>query len=164
MIDIVLYPCPSLSDYITYQTISNDLLENAKMLASFLSSRPKIHSIAANQIGLKVPVIAMINEYKSEKPPDIFINPSIVKYKGEKVPYHKFKNSSYRAALFDGEQCLSLPGTKLRIKRYEEILVSYYDIECNYKSEWFGGFRAVMLQHNLDMLRGVYMPDHPDKY
>lgn len=63
----------------------------------------------------------------------------------------------YDQAFFDGEGCLSFPGLRVRTLRYQEIhvvdnLVQPYSFTAT-------GLPAVCIQHELDHLLGILLPD-----
>lgn len=63
--------------------------------------------------------------------------------------YHQFD--------FDGEGCLSFPDTWVRTRRYKEVLV---EENLVYPNRFVvTGFTAVVVQHELDHLNGVLLPD-----
>lgn len=64
--------------------------------------------------------------------------------------------ASYNKQLFNGEGCLSFPGVYEKTMRYQEIHVTN-DVEP--KSFIASGLFAVVIQHEIDHLRGVLLPD-----
>ena len=98
--------------------------------------------LAAPQVGVPLQVIVV------ETPDEelvILINPEIVKYAGE-----------YEVM----EGCLSLPGYRGRIKRWEKVTVKGRDRtgkEVRFKAE---GLLAQALQHEVDHINGVVYVDH----
>ena len=67
------------------------------------------------------------------------INPKIVSSSGEQ---------------FKEEGCLSVPGFLATVKRYEDVVVEYYDRLGNKIIKEARGFLAVAFQHEMDHLRG----------
>ena len=72
-------------------------------------------------------------------------NPRILQRKGE---------------LDSTEGCLSFPGVYERVKRSEEIEVSYQDEVGAVVTRWFTGVNAVAFQHELDHLDGIVFLYH----
>jgi len=65
--------------------------------------------------------------------------------------------SGYNKALFDGEGCLSYPGRYEKTFRYQEIYVTNNFVEPH--SFTATGLVAVVVQHELDHLDGILLPD-----
>lgn len=92
--------------------------------------------MAANMIGVKKSIIAVsagLGQF-------VMINPEIVSMK---KPYDT------------EEGCLSLLGGPRKCKRYEEIEVTYYDINWNQKKQKYTGWTAEIIQHEIDHINGV---------
>jgi peptide deformylase len=53
------------------------------------------------------------------------------------------------------EGCLSIPKIWGSIKRGKKILLEYQTIEGQKKTEWFSGFAAIIIQHEVDHLKGI---------
>ena len=64
----------------------------------------------------------------------------------------------YDPFLFEGEGCLSIPNTRGKTKRFNEIVVSNNLVEPH--SFTATGFLAVVIQHEIDHLNGVLFTDH----
>lgn len=63
----------------------------------------------------------------------------------------------FNEAFFDGEGCLSFPGMAVRTRRYKEIYVVDNAVEPH--SFVATGLFAVCVQHELDHLLGILLPD-----
>jgi peptide deformylase len=63
----------------------------------------------------------------------------------------------YDLSIFDGEGCLSFPGMSGRTKRYQEIKVENF--LGSPKKFIATGLPAVCIQHEIDHLNGVVLPD-----
>jgi len=57
------------------------------------------------------------------------------------------------------EGCLSLPGVTLQVPRHASVNIEYHDIMGNVQRMAAHGFRARVLQHEIDHLDGVTMLD-----
>lgn len=56
---------------------------------------------------------------------------------------------------FDAEEgCLSLPGRRA-VKRFGRIRVDYLDAGFESRSEWFSGWTAQIIQHEIDHCDGI---------
>ena len=91
--------------------------------------------LAANMIGYNKRIIIVSLGFANM----VMINPVIIGKKGE-----------YETE----EGCLSLDGER-KTKRYEEILVEYYNKNFEKKSQKFTGYVAQIIQHECDHLEGI---------
>lgn len=57
------------------------------------------------------------------------------------------------------EGCLSVPGVRENVQRYTDIKVSYLDENFEEKSENLKGFKAIIVQHEIDHLNGKLFVD-----
>jgi peptide deformylase len=117
--------------------------------------------IAANQVGFNKSIFVgmehdrekSISEDSSQNIDDIvletdnyeiYINPQI-----DKID----KNSTQ----FGEEGCLSIPGLSLKIERYDNIKIRYYNIDGKAIKKPLSGFISRLFQHELDHLNGNLM-------
>ena len=91
--------------------------------------------LATNMIGYNKRIIIVSLGFANM----VMINPVIVGKKGE-----------YETE----EGCLSLDGER-KTKRYEEILVEYYNKNFEKKSQKFTGYVAQIIQHECNHLEGI---------
>ena len=102
--------------------------------------------IAAPQVGISKQLIAVQRIDKEGEPFEFYVNPKIVSFSGDKKT--------------GGEGCLSVPGMKGLVDRYQEIVIEYNDIEdFIIKSDTIEGFTAVIFQHEIDHLNGILYID-----
>ena len=98
--------------------------------------------LAANQVGIAKRVFAI---HLQDQVPFCMFNPTLVAYSKDSV---------------DGsEGCLSFPDLFLKVKRYSEVSVEYFDRlgqKCIMKLK---GIDARCFQHELDHLNGVCFTD-----
>lgn len=66
---------------------------------------------------------------------------------------------SHQGAVKKEEGCLSVPGYRAVVDRYENVRFRYTDIEGNTIEEDATGLKAIALQHELDHLNGVLFID-----
>lgn len=96
--------------------------------------------LAANQIGV-LKKICVVDIKRDGKKPLVLINPEYEPMNDE---------------LIDSQEvCLSFPNVASHIKRYKKISVTYQDFygqEHNLVAE---GFKATVLQHEIDHLKGI---------
>lgn len=60
------------------------------------------------------------------------------------------------------EGCLSVPGFRGLVPRYEAVDVAFFDRHGNRREETFRGFLARIFQHEFDHLEGVLYPERMD--
>ncbi|GAB4235669.1 MAG: peptide deformylase [Stanieria sp.] len=77
--------------------------------------------------------------------PTVMINPQIIAHSEEKVK--------------DWEGCLSIPGLRGLVPRYQTIEVEYYDREGQRQRQILTDFVARIFQHELDHLDGLVFLD-----
>ena len=93
--------------------------------------------LAANQVGASGRIILI----QTEKGPQAFINPKILKMSAETD--------------VEEEGCLSLPGFRLNIRRAREVLIEAQDTDGKILNIEAKGLQARVFQHEIDHLDGV---------
>lgn len=106
--------------------------------------------LAANQVGLDISLFIIKPTKKS--PPQVFINPQILKLEYLKKTNKKTNN---KKELVKFEGCLSIPKIWGPIKRADKILLKYQDETGKQFEKWFSGFEAIIIQHEVDHLQGI---------
>lgn len=117
--------------------------------------RPGV-GVAAPQLGIKKQMFAVyLMDYDEDGNPtdpiidEIFINPVIVKH------------AVLKAALKEGEGCLSVPrevpGIVARPKR---VTLKYRNLEGEEKEIRLRDYEAIVVQHEMDHLKGILFYDH----
>lgn len=102
--------------------------------------------LAAPQVGLSIRLTVVDLDIISDDQPEFkgylktYINPYIEETDGAMVPYE--------------EGCLSFPGIHEKVNRPERVRVSWQDENFVEHDEWFEGFPARVLQHEIDHLDG----------
>ncbi len=111
---------------------------------------PEGVGLAAPQVG--VDLSFFIIKPKKTKPSMVFINPEIkeVEQNTQKEAEKKDKSSL--------EGCLSIDKIWAAVRRPQKILLSYETLDGEKKEEWFTGFDAVIIQHEVDHLHGILFP------
>ena len=108
--------------------------------------------LAAPQIGLTDRIFVVDLSPLGEEEPLLkdfrkaFINPHIVEKGGEKI-------------LMD-EGCLSIPGLREDVLRFNSIRIKYFDLNWQEYDEVYTGFTARVLQHEYDHLDGIMFVDY----
>ena len=101
--------------------------------------------LAAPQIGQPIQ-LAIIDLSMGEKPEEhmILINPQITESEGSET---------------EEEGCLSVPGFLLPINRKTKIFLKAIDLDGNEINQEFEGYKARVIQHEIDHLNGVLIVD-----
>ena len=61
------------------------------------------------------------------------------------------------------ESCLSVPEYSQMVNRHKRIRVSWQDGQGQRFEEWFEGFPAIVLQHEMDHLEGITLLEHSNR-
>lgn len=120
-----------------------------KMLDTVQSPEQDGVGIAGPQVGISRRVVAVMRYDKDGRPFEVYPNIRITDFRGEKVP--------------GPEGCLSVPGRRGDVPRYQEIDIHYtspYSLKDTV--ETVTGFSAVIFQHECDHLDGVIYTDYLD--
>ncbi len=100
--------------------------------------------LAAPQVGEGIRIIVIDVTAKRESPM-VFINPKISKKEGEDTQV---------------EECLSVPGTKVPVKRATTVVVSFANERGNELKIQAQGLLARVIQHEIDHLDGKLILDY----
>lgn len=152
---VITYPAPVLKKKsVLVENFDPALKKLVKDMLFTMYLAPGI-GLAAPQVGESLRVFVMDIDYKREKVtaadgkitsnlskfnPMVFINPIIKKKKGE--------------ILYE-EGCLSVPGVYEKVKRAEEIIVEYQDLNGESKTLEAHSTLSVCIQHENDHLDGI---------
>ena len=114
---------------------------------------PQGVGLAATQIGYSLALFIMKPSPKSKT--EVCINPKIV----TSVPFGVSQSQSESVKKTDStkklEGCLSIPRIWGPVKRPQKVLMEYQDLTGKKHSKWFTGFKATIVQHEVDHLRGI---------
>ena len=108
--------------------------------------------LAAQQVGIPFRIFVMDSQWmkNSSKRPRIFINPVVTEI-GEGA----------QALNPPGEGCLSFPyGYRSPINRIDKLELEWLDTKGEVHHEWFEGYEAIIIQHEMDHLNGYCFIDH----
>lgn len=127
----------------------------AQDLLDTLKSAPGV-GIAAPQLGIPVRAIAIhilrprVSGDALDIPctPQVLINPSF--------------EAIGRATEFAWEGCLSLPGIKVRVRRWHQIRYTATSPDGRGVAREVSGFHARVIQHEIDHLNGVLITDRAE--
>jgi len=115
---------------------------------------PQGVGLSANQVG--VPLSIFIMKKSPEAKTKIFINPKLL---NSKIQNPKFKSSSKskkKRSPVKLEGCLSIPRIWGPVKRAQKLHLEYQDLNSDKpKKEWFTGFEATIILHEMDHLNGI---------
>ena len=117
-----------------------------KLIATVTSPEQDGVGIAGPQVGLLRRIVAVQRFDKEGEPFEVYPNIRVTKTRGEMVP--------------GGEGCLSVPGRRGDVLRYQDIDISYTSpFTLKDTTETIKGFTAVIFQHETDHLDGVLYID-----
>lgn len=125
---------------ICYNVREDDDISYIKTLKEVLCSTDNGVGLAASQIGISRAVVALRFDPK-QKDVQVMINPEIT--------FHNDKMET------DVEGCLSYPGVVGRISRFTQVIVKYLDESRQEKTETFDGFKARVVQHEIEHCGGA---------
>lgn len=102
--------------------------------------------LAAIQIGEPRQVVIVRDRTTDERRFEVMINPRIIKTYGKMMDH------------FDG--CLSVRDVYGLVSRFSRVKFSYLDAEGKKQIATAEGFDAILIQHEIDHLKGVLFVDH----
>lgn len=108
---------------------------------------PQGVGLAAPQVGLNLSLFIMKTSPKAQT--EVCINPKILQIE-QKIPQKDEKEENNKL-----EGCLSIPHIWGPLKRPSKILLQYQDLTGETLIRWFTGFKATVIQHEVDHLQGV---------
>jgi len=120
---------------------------------------PQGVGLAAPQVG-NLRTIFIIKPSPEAKT-DIFVNPKILETKqithpqgvtSEPAHPEGVKKPKKKQKL---EGCLSIPKIWGSVQRAHKVYLEYHDVSGKMHKKWFSGFKAVIIQHEVDHLQGI---------
>ena len=121
----------------------------AKMLYTVKDPSQDGVGIAGPQVGLNRRVVAVQRFDLPGEPFGVYPNIRIDSLWGKRVP--------------GPEGCLSVPGWRGLVPRYDHVIVSYMDpVTLKTVRDTVEGFTAVIFQHEIDHLEGIIYTDRAD--
>lgn len=115
-----------------------------RMLATVQSPEQDGVGIAAPQVGLNRRVVAVQRFDKDGEPFEVYANIHI--------------DSLWGGLRLGSEGCLSVPGKRGEVARYDSVAISWNDGRSVCR-DTIGGFTAVIFQHEVDHLEGILYID-----
>lgn len=112
---------------------------------------PKGVGLAANQVGIDLSLFIIKPTEKANI--KVFINPKVIKIVTDNIK--RIANKKTRKKPVKLEGCLSIPRIWGPVKRAKKIYLEYQDLTGEIKKDWFKGFEATIIQHEVDHLNGV---------
>ena len=146
-LDILTYPDNFLSEPTKpLENIDGEVQEMIDNMAATMYAAPGI-GLAAIQIGWdKSLLIYDIAPRDEKRELHVLINPEIVTQEGEMVS--------------ENEGCLSVPDFRADVKRAANVTVAAHDREGNPIRIDAEGLQAIVLQHEIDHLKGTLFIEH----
>lgn len=137
-------PCKDFSLSMISSELYGELA--GKMLSTVTSPEQDGVGIAGPQVGISRRVVAVLRYDKQDEPFEVYPNIRITAFHGELVP--------------GPEGCLSVPGRRGDVPRYQDIEISYVSpATLRDTTERITGYTAVIFQHECDHLDGVIYMD-----
>jgi len=133
-----------LSQSIEIKNIDKNMINLSKNMIKTMYLSNGI-GLAAPQIGKSIQLV-VIDLTVGEDPNEVLtlINPQILESLGKEV---------------DNEGCLSFPGVTLDINRKTKIYLKAIDLNGNEIAREFTDFKARVIQHEIDHLKGILIID-----
>lgn len=146
LLDILTYPDAFLKKptkpILNIDGATQQIIEN---MAQTMYHAPGV-GLAAIQVGINQSLLVYdVSTQEDKRSLEVLINPTIISKEGE--------------ILSEGEGCLSVPEFRSDVKRAEHILVEGYDRDGNPLRFETEGFKAIVLQHEIDHLNGKLFID-----
>ncbi|MBR3290966.1 MAG: peptide deformylase [Bacteroidales bacterium] len=143
-LEVLRTPCRDLSKQALADPLYAALAR--KMLSTVTSPEQDGVGIAGPQVGISRNVVAVQRFDKEGEPFEVYPNIRIINVYGEPQP--------------GPEGCLSVPGRRGEVMRWQEIDICYTSPDTGREvTERIAGFTAVIFQHETDHLKGVLYID-----
>ena len=147
ILKILTYPDQTLRHPTSeLDNIDGDVQKMIDQMSDTMYDAPGV-GLAAIQVGWNKSVLVYdISPSDQDRTLNVLINPRIVDQEGE--------------ILSENEGCLSVPEFRADVKRYSSILVEGVDREGRPVELEADGMLAIVLQHEIDHLKGKLFIDH----
>ncbi len=132
-------------------TFNKQLVKIVKEMEETLNAQvdPQGVGLAAPQVGLDMAIFIMKPTPRAAT--EICINPVILQTSKPQTPKPTADEDDEKPL----EGCLSIPRIWSPVQRPRRVQLEYQDIHGEKKQVWFTGFKAVIVQHEVDHLDGV---------
>lgn len=146
---------PILRNKTTDIPINEIKTENTKKIIEKMIKTMRMHNgagLAANQIyePIRICIIEVLDNprYKhlNTIPLKVLINPKVI-IKKDTATFNSY------------EGCLSVPNLRGKVKRYNTINVTYYNMDAKKITEDIKGLESIVYQHEIDHLDGYLFTD-----
>ena len=129
------------------QEITPEIKQLAADMAETMYAAPGV-GLAAIQVAVPLN-IAVVDPTAGDEPDQLItlINPEIIENSG-------------RASVEEG--CLSVPGVYAEVERFNKIVVVYQDLEGQWIEMEAEDFLAIVIQHEMDHMKGKLFVDYLD--
>lgn len=152
----MIYPIHIIGSKVLRQTAQNIEKDYPKLDELIENMKETMYDsdgvgLAAPQIGKSIRLFVIDASPFGEDEPDladfkkVFINAKITERSGEKM--------------ISNEGCLSIPGIREDVERFNKIKIEYVDEEFNPHEETYEGMAAIIIQHEYDHLDGILFTD-----
>lgn len=121
------------------KTLISDMITTVKAVNGLGIAAPQVYESKRVFIMASKPSVRYPNAPKME--PIAIINPVIIEYSG--------------AVTKDWEGCLSIPGIRGYVPRYESVKTQFITLDGQKHVQQFDGFIARIFQHEFDHLEGI---------
>jgi len=156
MLKIVAVPNPILASPTKPVTdIDNNIKKIVSDMEKVLVAQddPPGVGLAANQVGLDLSIFIVKPTEKSKT--KIFINPKVIKTSAVEERSGKTAEVKKNKKKVKLEGCLSIPRIWGPVKRANRVFLNYQDLTGKKYLKWFSGFEAIIIQHEVDHLKGI---------
>lgn len=128
------------------------LLKIVKEMEETLAAQidPQGVGLAAPQVGLDMAIFIM--KVTARSAVEVCINPVILQLGKQAPPKESAVDDDDEKPL---EGCLSIPRIWSPVQRPQRVQLEYQTITGEKKTAWFSGFKAVVVQHEVDHLQGI---------
>ena len=129
--------------------------ENTKNIIKKMIKTMRMHNgagLAANQIyePISICIVEVLDNFRYKHlntiPLKILINPKVI-IKKDSATFNSY------------EGCLSVPNLRGKVKRYNTINVTYYNMDAKKITEDIKGLESIVYQHEIDHLDGYLFTD-----
>lgn len=136
------------------QKIRNLVYDMEELLISQID--PQGVGLAAPQVGRDLAIFIIKPSLKSET--EVFINPKIIMIEEELKEKKPSTMTDTEEDIEENDKlegCLSIPHVWGPVRRPSRVQVQYQDLAGEMKTKWFSGFKAIIVQHEMDHLKGI---------
>ncbi len=129
----------------TITNIDQKIIDLIELMKKTMYGTPNAIGLAAPQVGKSFMLSVFdVSMGKEENEFTILLNPFIAESEGEET---------------DTEGCLSFPNISLDVKRSTKLLLKGIDINGKEYEKEYSGFKARVIQHEIDHLNGILILD-----